>query len=246
MEKKEKTIYEKLLAVQNELKAPKDKRNNFGGYNYRSCESILEAVKPLLQEQGLMLTIKDEVVNIGDRYYVRATVLLDDISSNGEIAITALAREEEAKKGMDASQITGTASSYARKYALNGLFLIDDTKDADTDEFHRTTQENGQKTNVATQPNQPPAKKIALTQKIVDEKLKFILDQTDTETVKNIWLNLSKMYEINKDTALGGILFKATENKVLELTKNKENGKNTDTVASGRNQYACENRNNGK
>ena len=235
MEKKEKTIYEKLLAVQNELKAPKDKRNSFGGYNYRSCEGILEAVKPLLQEQGLMLTIKDEVVNIGDRYYVRATVLLDDISSNGEIAITALAREEEAKKGMDASQITGTASSYARKYALNGLFMIDDTKDADTEEFHRTTQENGQKTNVATQPNQPPAKKIALTQKIVDEKLKFILEQTDTETVKNIWLNLSKMYEINKDTALGGILFKATENKVLELTKNKENGKNTDTVASGKN-----------
>ena len=235
MEKKEKTIYEKLLAVQNELKAPKDKRNNFGGYNYRSCEGILEAVKPLLQEQGLMLTIKDEVVNIGDRYYVRATVLLDDISSNGEIAITALAREEEAKKGMDASQITGTASSYARKYALNGLFLIDDTKDADTDEFHRTTQENGQKTNVATQPNQPPAKKIALTQKIVDEKLKFILEQTDTETVKNIYLNLSKMYEINKDTALGGILFKATENKILELTKNKENGKNTDTIASGKN-----------
>ena len=235
MEKKEKTIYEKLLAVQNELKAPKDKRNNFGGYNYRSCEGILEAVKPLLQEQGLMLTIKDEVVNIGDRYYVRATVLLDDISSNGEIAITALAREEEAKKGMDASQITGTASSYARKYALNGLFLIDDTKDADTDEFHRTTQENGQKTNVATQQNQPPAKKIALTQKIVDEKLKFILEQTDKETVKNIYLNLSKMYEINKDTALGGILFKATENKVLELTKNKENGKNTDTIASGKN-----------
>ena len=235
MEKKEKTIYEKLLAVQNELKAPKDKRNDFGGFNYRSCEGILEAVKPLLQEQELMLTIKDEVVNIGDRYYIRATVLLDDISSNGEIAITALAREEEAKKGMDASQITGTASSYARKYALNGLFLIDDTKDADTDEFHRTTQENGQKTNVATQPNQPPAKKIALTQKIVDEKLKFILEQTDTETVKNIWLNLSKMYEINKDTALGGILFKATENKVLELTKNKENGKNTDTIASGKN-----------
>ena len=235
MEKKEKTIYEKLLAVQNELKAPKDKKNTFGGYNYRSCEGILEAVKPLLQEQGLMLTIKDEVVNIGDRYYVKATALLDDISSNGEIAITALAREEEAKKGMDASQITGTASSYARKYALNGLFLIDDTKDADTDEFHRTTQENGQKTNVATQPNQPPAKKIALTQKIVDEKLKFILEQTDKETVKNIYLNLSKMYEINKDTALGGILFKATENKILELTKNKENGKNTDTIASGKN-----------
>ena len=235
MEKKEKTIYEKLLSVQNELKAPKDKKNTFGGYSYRSCEGILEAVKPLLQAQGLMLTIKDDVVNIGDRYYVKATVLLDDISSNGEIAITALAREEEAKKGMDASQITGTASSYARKYALNGLFLIDDTKDADTDEFHRTTQENGQKSNVATQPNQPPAKKIALTQKIVDEKLKFILEQTDKETVKNIYLNLSKMYEINKDTALGGILFKATENKVLELTKNKENGKNTDTIASGKN-----------
>lgn len=249
MEKKEKTIYEKLLSVQNELKAPKGQYNKFGNYKYRSCEDILEALKPILKEHRTSLVISDElvvlgnnnpvtyeetyydkdlkrentrtVVSCGERYYVKATATIHDLDSDATITNNAYAREEETKKGMDGSQITGTASSYARKYALNGLFLIDDTKDADTDEFHRTTQENGQKTNVATQPNQPPAKKIALTQKIVDEKLKFILEQTDTDTVKNIWLNLSKMYEINKDTALGGILFKATENKVLELTKNK-------------------------
>ena len=226
-------INEKLLNAQSKLKVPKSNFNSFGKYKYRSCEDILEAVKPIMQEEKMLLTLVDEVVLIGERYYVKATATVT--FDKESLSVSAYAREEEEKKGQDGSQITGTASSYARKYALNGLFLIDDTKDADTDEFHRTTQENGQKTNVATQPNQPPAKKIALTQKIVDEKLKFILEQTDTETVKNIWLNLSKMYEINKDTALGGILFKATENKILELTKNKENGKNTDTIASGKN-----------
>ena len=122
-------INAKLIDIQSNLKAPKSQYNSFGKYNYRNCEDILEAVKPLLAKNGLTLRLSDEVINIGARYYVKATATL----SNGEneICVTALAREEENKKGMDASQITGSASSYARKYALNGLFAIDDTKDAD-------------------------------------------------------------------------------------------------------------------
>lgn len=120
---------EKLLKIQKELKAPKNQRNNFGGYNYRSCEDIFEAVKPLLEKEGLLLRLTDKLVNIGDRYYIKATAILTD--GNETIENTAYAREEETKKGMDGSQITGASSSYARKYALNGLFLIDDVKDSD-------------------------------------------------------------------------------------------------------------------
>lgn len=134
-------IYEKLMKVQSELKAPKNQRNNFGGYNYRSCEDILEAVKPILKENGLTLTIKDDIVNIGTRYYIVAIAELIDIERGDKITTQAQARESETKKGMDDSQITGTASSYARKYCLNGLFLIDDTKDADTDEYKKLTEE---------------------------------------------------------------------------------------------------------
>lgn len=127
-----------LARVQQRLKAPKDKRNTFGNYNYRSCESILEAAKPILAEEGLLLTITDDIILMGERYYIRATARVTPVEGD-EVAIevTALAREEDSKKGMDASQLSGATSSYARKYALNGLFLIDDTKDADTDEFQR-------------------------------------------------------------------------------------------------------------
>lgn len=125
-------MLKKLLAVQTALKAPKGQYNSFGKYSYRSCEDILEALKPLLAEQGLVLTISDSLELIGERYYVKATVNLADIESKVSIDSVAYAREEETKKGMDGSQITGAASSYARKYALNGMFCIDDTKDADT------------------------------------------------------------------------------------------------------------------
>ena len=125
-------MLKKLLAVQTALKAPKGQYNAFGKYNYRSCEDILEALKPLLSEQGLVLTISDSLEMIGDRYYVKAVANLADTESKLSVESVAYAREEETKKGMDGSQITGTASSYARKYALNGLFCIDDTKDADT------------------------------------------------------------------------------------------------------------------
>jgi hypothetical protein len=124
------TIHGKLTVIQSKLKAPKGQRNKFGNYNYRSCEDIVEAVKPLLSEQGVSLVMNDDIVLIGERYYVKATVTLTDES--GYIESSAFARESFNKKGMDDSQITGAASSYARKYALNGMFAIDDTKDADT------------------------------------------------------------------------------------------------------------------
>ena len=140
------SVYEKLSKVQSELKAPKGQYNSFGKYKYRSCEDILEAVKPLNAKHGVVLTVGDEVVEISNRFYVKATATFVDIESGEKIINTALAREDDSKKGMDGSQITGTASSYARKYCLNGLYCIDDTKDADTDEYRhqqeRKPQEN--------------------------------------------------------------------------------------------------------
>ena len=135
-----KAIYAALMAVQSELKAPKGQENTFGKYRYRSAEDILEAVKPLLKTNGLYLRISDTVELIGDRYYVKATVTAVDIATGDAESATAYAREQSEKKGMDAAQVTGATSSYARKYALNALFGIDDTKDADTDEYARTAQ----------------------------------------------------------------------------------------------------------
>lgn len=132
-----KEFYSRLAEIQRTLNAPKNQYNNFGKYKYRSCEDILEGVKPLLN--GLFLSISDEIVPVGDRYYVKAMATITD----GETSHTAsaMAREEESKKGMDAAQVTGATSSYARKYCLNGLFGIDDSKDADTDE-HKNQQNN--------------------------------------------------------------------------------------------------------
>ena len=139
-----KPIYAALMAVQAELKAPKSQHNSFGKYDYRSAEDIIEAVKPLLKENGLFLTMSDDIVQIGDRYYVKATVSVTDIVTGESVQTSALAREAAQKKGMDESQVTGTASSYARKYALNGLFAIDDTKDADTDQYKQQTNQTAQ------------------------------------------------------------------------------------------------------
>ena len=134
-------MHKKLLAIQSELKAPKSQRNNFGNYNYRSCEDILEAVKPLCVKHECVLTLTDEMVEIGGRVYVKATATITTAGENsGRISATAYAREADTKKGMDESQITGAASSYARKYALNALFLIDDTRDADATNRHETSE----------------------------------------------------------------------------------------------------------
>jgi hypothetical protein len=135
------SIVEKLLSVQTELKAPKGQYNSFGKYKYRSCEDILEAVKPILAKYKASITVSDDLVQIGNRIYVKATARFLDAEVAGiSIDNTAFAREPDTKKGMDESQITGTASSYARKYALNGLLLIDDTKDADTEAYQQQQQ----------------------------------------------------------------------------------------------------------
>jgi hypothetical protein len=149
--------FKALMTVQKELNAPKNQYNSFGKYKYRSCEDIIEAAKPLCIKNGLALCISDTVINMGDRYYIEATVTLYDALGNSH-STKALAREENDKKGMDASQLTGSTSSYARKYALNGLFAIDDSKDADTDEHAHTTKQ---------QPKQAPSKSAPIKPKVI-------------------------------------------------------------------------------
>lgn len=150
MEKENKNIFERLAIIQAKLKAPKDQYNSFGKYKYRSAEGILEAVKPILREQNCLLWITDEIVEVGGRVYVKATACFtccDTSGLAGPLQVSAYARESDTKAGMDCSQITGAASSYARKYALNGLFAIDDTKDADalntSPEYTSTSRDKG-------------------------------------------------------------------------------------------------------
>ena len=131
-----KNVYQKLMEVQSKLKAPKGQYNSFGKYSYRSCEDILEALKPLLNEAGAIVNISDQVKLIGDRYYIEATAMFLDVNTGDSIISKAMAREDESKKGQDLAQLSGATSSYARKYALNGLFAIDDNKDADSTNTH--------------------------------------------------------------------------------------------------------------
>lgn len=145
------TIYKKLLNIQKVLNVPKGQYNKFGGYSYRNAEDILNAIKPLLWENECTAFFRKDVIEqVGDRYYLVATFDFVDVSTGEKITVEARAREEEKKKGMDASQITGAASSYARKYALNGIFLIDDAKDADTNEYQKQ-QKQGANTKQQTQ-----------------------------------------------------------------------------------------------
>lgn len=188
------SINQKLLKMQQELKAPKGQYNSFGRYNYRSAEDILEAVKPINDKHGLLLTLSDEPVAVGDRVYIKATAKLTD--DKNFVSVTAYAREALTKKGMDDSQITGTASSYARKYALNGLYLIDDTKDADTDEY---TNQNNQQASQQQQNNQqaPPQNQPVIGKAILLAKFK---QGGKTEEEFNAWYadQLSKGYNNNQ------------------------------------------------
>ena len=146
-DKKEETLnlFQKLLKIQAELKAPKGQYNSFGKYKYRSLEDINESVKPLNEKHGVLVTIKDEIEAIGNRIYIVAIVTAIDVDNPADTyEVKAYAREEETKKGMDGAQITGSASSYARKYAMNALYLIDDTKDPDTDEQHNQSRSKRQ------------------------------------------------------------------------------------------------------
>lgn len=131
---------EKVLTIQRKMKVPKNLYNSFGKYHYRNAETILETAKPLCAVHGVLLTVSDEIVSVGDKNYIKSIARLDDVETEESIEVCGFAREAETKKGMDDSQITGACSSYARKYALNGLFCLDDTKDADTDEFTSMSQ----------------------------------------------------------------------------------------------------------
>lgn len=139
------SIIEKLQLIQQELISPKNQYNSFGKYNYRSCEDILEGLKPCLKKVKAAVTVSDTIEMVGNRYYVKATATLFDSESNESVSNTAYAREDDSKKGMDASQITGSTSSYARKYALNGLFCIDDVKDADSSDNRQKEAEKQHK-----------------------------------------------------------------------------------------------------
>lgn len=182
-----------LVEIQHELKVPKGQTNTFGKYKYRSAEDILEAVKPLNAKKGLLLTLFDEPILIGDWHYIKATATI----TNGEEtkSVTAYARESITKKGMDDSQITGTASSYARKYALNGLYLIDDTKDADTDEYQNQNK-NAQKQQEP--PAQQSTNKMTVKQKdtIVDKANK-IAAKTGVE-MKDVWTTIQEKFGFQK------------------------------------------------
>lgn len=191
-----KEINIKLMNIQQELKAPKGQYNSFGKYAYRSCEDILEAVKPLLKKEKVVLTISDELQYIGNRYYIKATATLIDTESEATINNSAYAREEETKKGMDGSQITGASSSYARKYALNGLFGIDDNKDSDTTNIQSKEEKEDKKAS---------PKQIELIQKYYQgENLTKLLEVNNIEKLEDMSINkaseiLSKLFAKKED-----------------------------------------------
>ena len=195
MEPEEKKV-NNLINIQAELRAPKGQYNNFGKYKYRSCEDILEAVKPLLKLYNCQLTLTDDIIEIGSRYYIRATATF--IDGDEVTAVPGWAREEEEKKGMDASQITGTASSYARKYALNGLFLIDDAKDADTPAYSRLSATKAPENNNASE---------------LEEAISQMQAAETWNDASNAWNIFSKKFG-NDETFL-----KAKEEKKKQLTK---------------------------
>ena len=175
-----------LINIQSELKAPKSQYNSFGKYQYRNAEDILEAVKPLLKKNNCHLTITDEIILIGDRYYVKATA---EITNGTEVVATsALAREEESKKGMDSAQLTGATSSYARKYALNGLFCIDDTKDSDyNNQGDKGGQESAKQVPTATP---APTKEVKQAPNVppITEDVKAEIAQAQTsDDINKLW-----------------------------------------------------------
>lgn len=197
-------VHEKLKEIQMMLKAPKNLYNKYGGFNYRNAEGIYEAVKPLLNQLNMTLIINDSVQNVGTKNYIKATAYLTDCETGEQLFSCALAREAETKKGMDDSQITGTASSYARKYALNGLFLLDDTKDEDSDEC-RKYKENKSKAEPAepTQTAQPTFKP-ATAQQIhkINEYIMAYAGMCEGASEGDIWNTLKKKYGFTKQSEI--------------------------------------------
>ena len=203
------TIIEKLATIQQELIAPKNQFNSFGKYNYRSCEDILEGLKPCLKKVNAAVTVTDEIVLVGERYYVKATAILHDAEGAGKIVNTAYAREEDSKKGMDASQVTGATSSYARKYALNGLFCIDDVKDADT-------RDNRQKE--AAEQKKADAEQKKIENSVISEvKLKALLARCEKEGVDQA--KIQKLYKVNSLADLTELKYSNINNHWEEIKK---------------------------
>ena len=184
------SIHDSLQQIQSKLKAPKGQFNSFGKYNYRSCEDILEGVKPHLAETRTTLTISDNIEYVGERYYIKATATLTDVSTGESVSVSALAREEENKKGMDASQLSGATSSYARKYALNGLFCIDDTKDSDATNQHGKGDQSSKPVD-----DIPEVKKGKLMQQIFDKAKAKRLTKEDTSKIL-AQFNVTKLDEL--------------------------------------------------
>lgn len=193
-------VHEKLKEIQTMLKAPKNLYNDYAGFHYRNAEGIYEAVKPLLNQLNVTLIISDSIQAVGTKNYVKATAYLTDCETGEQLSACALAREAEVKKGMDDSQITGTASSYARKYALNGLFLLDDTKDEDSDEC-RKYKENKSKAE-SVESTQPAAFKPATAQQIhkINEYIMAYAGMCEGASEGDIWNTLKKKYGFTKQS----------------------------------------------
>ena len=219
-------IYTKLSHIQNELKAPKNQFNKFGNYKYRSCEDILEALKPLCAKYKATLIIYDEIVMIGDRYYVKAMAKLYDQETTDYIKSYAFARESQAKKGMDDSQVTGATSSYARKYALNGLFNIDDTKDFDTNEVHQQSNQKQGNTQPKQQPQQQDFEQANLMANIDNclKKLKELgVDINSKGSIDFINKYNNNLHDINIMTDSEKYNYLKVLNEMIKL-KEKQNG----------------------
>ena len=183
------SVYTKLLNVQSELKAPKSQYNSFGKYKYRSCEDILEALKPILNKNKATVIISDDILFVEGRHYIKATVKFIDTENGEMVENSALAREDEVKKGMDSSQITGSVSSYARKYALNGMFAIDDTKDSDSTNTH------------GAEPDKPESTKLSAKQvgRLLAIGLKAGIKEPDIKKVIKSEFGKDKIEDLNKD-----------------------------------------------
>ena len=191
-------VHEKLGAIQTEIKAPKNLKNSFAGYNYRNAEGILEAVKPYLKQHNCSLVIEDDIVAVSDRVYVKATAHFVDNESKEEVTATAYAREGAEKKGLDPAQLTGATSSYARKYCLNGLLLLDDTKDADTDEFQSAGEDKPKAKPQAVKKQPTRAEAEALLNKQRELMEKAMADGIPTEFI-------TKLYGVSKVTEMTAI-----------------------------------------
>ena len=221
------SLREKLMHIQEELKAPKNLHNNFGGYNYRNAESIFEALKPLLVKYGATVTITDMIEEIGGRIYVKATASIWDTERKDvanidsiPISVEAYAREAETKKGMDDAQVTGATSSYARKYALNGLFLLDDTEDVDSEAYQAQAKQEPQKTTPKKAPAKKAEPKTEEVPPLTEEELLFLSQRYSGENLEKL-LEYFKIEDISQiEPAAGRALIK----KIQEQKKKKAEG----------------------